>query len=203
MYVVLLTGGLASGKDTVCAYLEELGASTLDLDVIAKEEQENSLVLEQLEEAFGDDIVDDFGSLNRRLLAERAFASREAADMLNAICWPPVQDRVADYILGSSCQPMNRPGLLVIQIPLLAEAPALLDLKDEVISVVAPEALRFERAVVRGMKPEDARNRLDLQVSDDKRIAISDTVFDNSGSVENLRQQVKDWYNERSSARLF
>jgi dephospho-CoA kinase len=136
-------------------------------------------------------------------LAERAFASRETADTLNAICWPPVQDRVADYILGSSCQPMNRPGLLVIQIPLLAEAPALLDLKDEVISVVAPEALRFERAVARGMKPEDARNRLDLQVSDDKRIAISDTVFDNSGSVENLRQQVKDWYNERSSVRLF
>jgi dephospho-CoA kinase len=203
MYVVLLTGGLASGKDTVAAYLSELGATVLDLDAIAKEEQENEYVLEQISTAFGDDLIDENGILDRRLLAERAFVDPESADKLNAICWPPVKERVANYILADTCQQLQRGELLVVQIPLLAEAPDFLDLKDEVISVSAPEELRFKRAIARGMTPEDAQNRLALQASDEERAAISDTIFDNSGTLDTLRRQVSEWYEDRISSRLF
>jgi dephospho-CoA kinase len=130
MYVVLLTGGLASGKDTVSAYLAELGATLLDLEAIAKEAQLAEPVLMQLKEAFGSDIVGDNGELDRRLLAKRAFGDQESAARLNAICWPAVKERVADYILGNTCQPMERGRLLVVQVPLLVEAPDLLDLAD-------------------------------------------------------------------------
>jgi dephospho-CoA kinase len=202
MYVVFVTGGLASGKDTTCSLLAELGATVLDLDVVAKEEQEDSFVLERLEEVFGEDVVDDYGRLNRRLLARRAFASRESADVLNAICWPAVKERVATFIRDARRRPAEG-GLLVIQIPLLAEAPDFLDMKDEVIAVSAPEELRFERAVARGMDPADARRRLALQAGDAEREAISDTVFDNGNTPEALKAQVTAWHANRASSGLF
>jgi dephospho-CoA kinase len=202
MYVVLLTGGLASGKDTVSAYLAELGATVLDLDLIAKEEQESEDVLAQLTDTFGDDILDSEGMLNRKVLAERAFSDSESADKLNAICWPPVKERIANYILADGCQPIQGGELLVIQIPLLAEAPDLLDLHDEIISVSVPEELRFKRAIARGMDPKDAQNRLALQASDEERAAISDTIFENSGTREALKAQVLAWYEDRIAHRL-
>ena len=55
MYVVLVTGGIGSGKKTACEYLGSKGATVLDLDGIAKEEQANPLILAQLQEVFGDD----------------------------------------------------------------------------------------------------------------------------------------------------
>ena len=203
MYVVLVTGGIGSGKKTVCEYLGKKGATVLDLDGIAKEEQENPLVLEQIKDEFGDDLVDADGILNRLLLADRAFFSADAAAKLNAICWPPVMERAQSYILDSGCQSLRRHDLLVIEIPLLAEAPALLDLKNEVICVTAPENLRFERAVARGMRPHDVQNRMELQVSDEERIAISDTVIDNSGTLAALYEQLDAWYAHFSEASLF
>ena len=203
MYIVLLTGGLASGKDTVAAIMAELGATVLDLDRIAKEEQEDELVLAQLMEEFGEDIVDPSGSLDRRLLARRAFADEESVGKLNAICWPPVKERLDSYILNNTDEGRGAEKLLVIQIPLLVEAPDFLYLKDEVISVVADEGLRLERAIARGMSPEDARSRLALQAGDEERVAISDTVFTNNGTREELKAQILSWYNDRIAGRLF
>jgi dephospho-CoA kinase len=203
MYVVLVTGGIGSGKQTACEYLGSKGATVLDLDGIAKEEQENPLVLAQLQEVFGDDIVDSEGQIIRPLLADRAFASQEMTDKLNAICWPPVIARVSDYLVGGSCQPMTRSDLLGIEIPLLAEASAMMDLQDEIICVVAPRQTRLERAVARGMRPEDVCNRMERQATDEQRLQISDTVIDNSGTLAALHAQLDGWYNERMAARLF
>jgi dephospho-CoA kinase len=203
MYVVLLTGGLAAGKDTVSSYLAGLGATILDLDLIAKEAQTEEPVLEQIKAEFGRDIVDAEGMLDRPLLAQRAFADREHADRLNAICWPPVMERVANYILGNTCQPMEHGALLVVQVPLLVEALGLLDLADEIIAVIADENIRFKRALARGMDSEDVRNRLALQADDKQRAAISDTVFINNGSLKELEDQIRAWYDDRIAGRLF
>jgi dephospho-CoA kinase len=202
-YVVLLTGGLASGKDTVSSYLSALGATLLDLDTIAKEAQTEEPVLTQLMDAFGGDIVGVDGLLDRALLAQRAFADRQSADMLNAICWPPVKERVANYLLTNSCQPMRQGKLLVVQVPLLVEAPDFLDLADEVISVAVDENIRLRRAVARGMDITDARNRLALQASDEERAAISNTIFTNNGTLNELETQVRQWYADRIENRLF
>ena len=202
MYLVLLTGGLASGKDTVADRLEELGATVIDLDLIAKEEQVKEDVLEKLRLGFGDDIVDPEHGLNRGLLAQRAFASKEAADKLNGICWPPVKARINKY-LHEAAENEDTGALLVLLIPLLAEAPDYLEIKDEVIAVVADEELRLKRAIQRGMSPKDAKNRMKLQASDEKRISISDTVLTNNGSIEELRGQVDSWHRARKEGGVF
>ncbi len=203
MYVVLVTGGLASGKNTVGNLLAARGATVLDTDQIAKDAQEDEAVLAQLTEEFGEDIVNDSGILNRKLLAMRAFASKEDTDRLNAICWPPVKERLASYLMQGNCQPLKTNELLVILIPLLAEAPDFIEFADEVIAVVAEESIRLERAIGRGMSAQDAKNRLDMQASDKDRIAISDTVFDNNKDLEQLEAQVEAWYKDHIESRMF
>ena len=204
MYVVLLTGGLASGKSTAAAWLREWGASVIDLDVIAAEVQEsNDTVRQLLADAFGPDIFDGAGQLIRPRLAERAFSSPENTARLNAISWPPVIERVSDILVGGSCT-LAEPAasMTVIQIPLLAEAPEFLDLADEVVAIEAPEELRLQRAIARGLSRADAEQRLASQASDAERRALATTVFDNSGSREQLRDGLRTWYDERT-ARLF
>ncbi|MDR2714923.1 MAG: dephospho-CoA kinase [Coriobacteriales bacterium] len=203
MYTVFVTGGLASGKNTVCAMLKERGAAVLDLDAIAKEEQENPIILEALQEAFGDDIVDEQGSVDRKTLARYAFANAESVAELNAICHPPVRERLADILVGGGCTPRLSSELIVVQIPLLAEAPEFLDLTDEVIAVEADEELRLARAVERGMDKQDALNRLALQATDEQRREIATVIFDNNGTLGALEEQVNGWYTKRTSERLF
>ena len=199
MYVVLLTGGLASGKDTVSTMLAGLGAMVLDLDSIAKEEQEKPFVLTQLQSEFGQDIVDESGLLVRKLLAMRAFSNAETATKLNEICWPPVKEYLRRYLDNNS----EVKGLLIVQVPLLVEAPDFLEFKDEVIAVLADEELRLKRALARGMSTEDARNRIALQAEDNERIALSDTVFINNSTHEALREQVIFWHNTRIESGSF
>ncbi|MCL2137588.1 MAG: dephospho-CoA kinase [Coriobacteriia bacterium] len=198
MYVVFLTGGLASGKSTVAELFAQKGATVLDLDQIAKEEQESASVMSELKQEFGEDIVGADGELDRRLLAERAFASPEATARLNDICWPPTIKRLESYIVEGKANPADDDKLLVVQIPLLVEAPVLIPLADEVITVNASSAIRLERAVERGMGRQDAENRLARQVSDEDREKIADTVFDNSGTIEELNALVDDWYIKRN-----
>ena len=203
MYVVFVTGGLASGKRTACEFMADHGATLLDLDAIAKEEQENPLILTALMEEFGDDLVNREGELNRRLLAERAFASPERGRKLNEICWPPVIERVADLLIGGSCQPRLNSDFIVVEIPLLVESSKLIEMADEIITVEVDENIRLQRAVERGMDTEDAINRMALQATDDERRKIATHVFDNNGTREELKQQVDDWYSHLRTERMF
>ncbi|MDR2493472.1 MAG: dephospho-CoA kinase [Coriobacteriales bacterium] len=203
MYVVFVTGGLASGKKSVCEMLGAKGAAVIDLDVLAKETQEAPEVQSELAEAFGSDIIDCDGALDRRLLASRAFATPQDAARLNAICWPPVRARLADLLVGGSCQGIDAGRLVAVEVPLLAESEGFRDLADEVITVSADEQLRLDRAVARGMEPDDAKNRMALQASDEERELISDTVLTNNGSRAALRAQVDAWYADHTTERLW
>jgi dephospho-CoA kinase len=201
MYVVFLTGGLASGKTTVAAMLADKGAILVDLDQMAKEEQESPEVLAELAQAFGGDVLDASGKLDRRLLAERAFATAEGATRLNEVCWPPVTRRLTAYLAEARLDPDAR-GLIVVQVPLLVEAHELIPLADEIVTVSAPEGLRLERAVSRGMEQTDAEQRLARQASDAEREAIAHTVLANVGDIEALRQSLDDWHEARQSRGL-
>jgi len=201
MYVVYLTGGLASGKSTVSAWLAEKGATIFDLDVIAREEQEAEPVLEELKKAFGADVVGADGKIVRSLLAERAFVSAEATQMLNEICWPPVIKRVSDYIADGKKHPDDYPELVVFEIPLLVEAaeqaPGLMELADEIITISAPEDIRLERAVARGMSREDAERRIARQTTDKEREMIANTVLENASDQDSLKMILLDWFEQR------
>ena len=184
--LVALTGGIGSGKSTVAARWVELGATEIDADVLAREVVEpGSVGLEQVAKEFGSDLIRSDGTLDRQLLASRAFANPERRKKLEAILHPLIQERAKE--LTASLE-----GLVVYTIPLLVETESPLQF-DRVITVSCPEAVRVDRLVtLRGLSAEEAIARIRSQATDQEREAVSDTVIDSDCPLDELLAKADD-----------
>lgn len=198
MYTVMITGGLGSGKSTLCRLLCERGAVHIDLDAIAHTLLENEpQMIAELVEEFGAQILDEDGAVERSALAAVAFASEEATERMNAITFPYIIREATEYVLNVHCTPRTDAPVLVVEVPLLSEVPEFAALADEVIAVQVPSELRLQRCITRGMDAADALNRIARQPTDAERAALADTVCSNAGSVEELVAWVDAWWSER------
>lgn len=198
MYTVMVTGGLGSGKSTLCKFICEHGAMSMNLDEIYRgllESNENMIA--DLADRFGDDILDDSGMVIRSKLAEEAFSDEQSTKDLNAITFPYIMAMTNDYLLDVHCVPCSSSKVLVVEVPLLTEVPEFAQLADEIIAVNVPSDVRLQRAVARGMNPADALRRLQVQPTDAERDAIADTICDNSGTEDDLRAWADAWWEER------
>lgn len=190
MYVLAITGGLGSGKSTAGEVLSDLGAVVIDLDDVAKTlVDEVPAVRKRVAEVFGEDLLDGEGRVDKRALAERAFASRDAAERLNAIVHPATLAAVAGALDTLALQG-EPPKVVVLIVPLLAESPLFLEPVDAVLAISATEETRIERAIARGMSREDAERRIALQVGDAERREIADYVIENDGDRESFRDGI-------------
>lgn len=200
MYTVMVTGGLGSGKSTLCKLICEHGAMSMNLDEIYRgllESNENMIA--DLANRFGDDILDESGMVIRSKLAEEAFSDEQSTKDLNAITFPYIMAMTNDYLLDVHCVPRSSSKILVVEVPLLTEVPEFAQLADEIIAVNVPSDVRLQRAIARGMDPVDALNRLQIQPTDAERDAIADTVCDNSGTQDDLRAWADAWWEDRMS----
>jgi dephospho-CoA kinase len=186
-----LTGGIGAGKSTVSATFAECGGIIVDGDVIAREVVEPGTEgLSQLVEAFGDDILQADGSLNRPALAAKAFVDDEQRAKLNGVVHPLVARRRQE-ILDS----VHEDAVVVEDIPLLVET-GMAPFFPLVVVVSAEEETRVERLIKRGMDEADARARIKAQAPEEQRRAIADVLLDNSGSQGELVEKARDlWYN--------
>lgn len=200
MYVLALTGGLGAGKSTAAEVLADLGAVVIDLDDIAKTLLDEAQVLrDAVTEAFGADLVGPDGRIDRALLATRAFATNESAELLDSITHPAVLAAVAGALDTLALQG-EPPRAVVLVVPLLAESPLFLEPVDAVLAISAPEDVRLERAVARGMSLEDAERRIARQAGDAERREIADYVIENDGDLERFRRElVAFWETEIAS----
>lgn len=189
MPLIALTGGIASGKSTIAARLAEHGAVIVDADRIVRDvQQPGSPVLDAIASAFGEDVIDADGSLDRAALGARVFGDDAALQRLNAIVHPAV--RVESQRRFDSALAADPAAVIVYDVPLLVEA-RVDDPWDLIVVADAPAELRVRRMVqLRGMTEEDARRRIGAQVSDDARRAIADVVIDTSGTAERTLEQV-------------
>lgn len=198
MYTVMVTGGLGSGKSTLCKLICEHGAMSMNLDEIYRgllESNENMIA--DLADRFGDDILDDSGMVIRSKLAEEAFSDERSTKDLNAITFPYIMAMTNDYLLDVHCVPCSSSKVLVVEVPLLTEVPEFAQLADEIIAVNVPSDVRLQRAVARGMNPADALRRLQVQPTDAERDAIADTICDNSGTEDDLHAWADAWWEDR------
>src|SRR5581483_7840875 len=124
------------------------------------------------------------GRLDRPALAALVFEDAAARADLNAIVHPLV---AAETLRRQATAPPD--AVVVMDVPLLVEAAR--SGYDVVVIVEAPEGVRLERLVGRGMSKEDARRRMAAQASDADRRRVADVVLDNSGSEEELEAQVE------------
>ena len=197
MYVLALTGGLGSGKSTAAEVFAGRGAVVIDLDVVAKTLlDEVEAVRDRVVAAFGEDILGPDGTVDRTKLAQRAFASDEATERLNAVVHPAVLAAVAGALDALALQAAP-PRVVVLVIPLLAESALFLEPVDAVLAISATEETRIERAISRGMSRVDAENRIARQAGDAERREIADYVIENDDDLDSFRADViAFWENE-------
>jgi dephospho-CoA kinase len=191
-----LTGGVASGKSTVSAILEDLGAVVVDADQIAREVvAPGTEGLAAVVEAFGSEILTADGELDRPALGALVFADEEARRRLEAIVHPLVRRR------GRELEAAAPEGALVVHdIPLLAET-GQAESFDAVIVVDAPVETQVERMLSqRGWTREDAESRVAAQATREQRRAVATYVIDNTGTLEDLRDRVTEVFEELVSA---
>ena len=192
MYVVFLAGGVASGKSTVARELERLGAARIDLDALSREVlTPQSACLEEVVRVFGGDLLLPDGTLDRALLAARAFASGEAAHRLEAIELPYIK-----RLLEGRLRELEAKGtrVCVVEVPLLDRMEDELDRADEVLCVVSPDDVRLAHALDRGMTEEDFLARRAHQPSDAYLRDHATSIIENAGSLDSLLRQVQLWW---------
>lgn len=193
-----LTGGIGSGKSTVAGLLAGHGAVVVDADAISRQLMEpGSEVLERVVEAFGRDLLDDRGRLDRAALAQTVFVDPEARETLNGIVHPAVRAESRRQVADAQASP-EFSGVIVQDIPLLVETGQAASF-DGVIVVEAPEEVRVDRLVgARGMSVEDARARIASQATDAQRREAATWVIDNSGSQDETAAQVAELWDRLS-----
>ncbi|MGV0409970.1 dephospho-CoA kinase [Corynebacterium resistens] len=191
MLKVGLTGGIGSGKSTAASRLQQLGATIIDADQVAREIVEpGQPALTELAEAFEGILAED-GSLNRAELARQAFATPEATQKLNSITHPRIRERTQQLFAEAEA---NGAEVVVYDMPLLIENGEYKRM-DHVLVVDAPDDVRVERLVTqRGLDEGDARRRIAAQIDRQTRLAAADTVLDNGGDREILIEQVDKFW---------
>jgi len=196
MRVVVITGGIGAGKSTASGFLRDKGAIIIDADLVAAQVLEKgSPVLARVAEVFGPDVLLADGSLDRAALARAAFASPEATARLNAIVHPAVAREIGPAVADLRLMP-NPPSAVVLEVPLLAEAPVFAQIADLVVAIVAPQELRVVRAIQSGFAEADVRRRLAVQASDAERAVLADVVSVNDGSLDRYLGELERVWSE-------
>ena len=182
MYLIGLTGGIASGKSLVSSRLAELGATIVDADVLAREVVEPGTPgLAAIAEHFGSSVLNEDGTLNRPALGAIIFADPEQREKLNAITHPAVWRRARELFDAAAAD-----EVVVYDVPLLVEGAKGRQLDFDLIVVVDASAeTRLHRLVeLRGLTRDEAQHRLNSQASDAERLAVADVVIDNNGTID-------------------
>lgn len=200
MFVIGLTGGIGTGKSSVCRVLGTLGAAVVDADAVAHAAYEpGAAAWRSVVDAFGEAVLDCGGRIDRKRLGDIVFNDRGGLRKLNAIVHPDVRRRLEERI-----RELDRAGadVVVIEVPLLVEAiregREWAEMLDEVWVVAAPEDRIIQRVWERSRMGEAAaRSRMESQASDRERIEYADAVIDNGGSLDGLRNQVCKLWRER------
>ena len=184
-YTVALTGGIGSGKSTIANEFLKNGVSVVDADVIARQVVEpGTPALRAIAAHFGPETIQPDGTLNRRLLRERIFASPDDKRWLNALLHPLIHEETQRQIAGATS-----PYVLWV-VPLLVEN-QLHTKADRVLVVdVSPET-QISRTMARdGVTREHAEHILAAQATREARLAVADDVIDNNGAPDAIASDV-------------
>ncbi|MDI3522925.1 MAG: dephospho-CoA kinase [Bacillota bacterium] len=187
--IIVLTGGIASGKSTVARMLAEEGGEVISADVLAREVlAPGSPGWEEVVQTWGTGVLTPEGEIDRRRLGRWVFASSEERRRLEEITHPRIfallQERLAAAVA--------RAPFVVLEVPLYFETGRRLP-ASEVWVVYADRATQLARLVERsGLTPAEAEARLAAQQPLTEKCALADRVIDNSGTREQTRRAVQE-----------
>lgn len=188
MFKLGLTGGIATGKSTISDYLISENIPVLDADKFARLVVEPGTPgLSEVVAYFGDAILQDDHTLNRKALGQIVFSDAQAREKLNAITHPRIQKMMTDQLALLAAQ--NTP-LVVLDIPLLLENHNVAG-ADAVMLVTIPKQIQLERLMARNqLTLTEAEDRVAAQMPLSEKEKLADYIIDNSGSVADTYKQV-------------
>ena len=190
MAVYGLTGGIGAGKSTVCAMLQELGVAVVGADDVGRQVvAKGSAGLKAIVAAFGPDILDSTGALDRGKLGALVFSDPAKRRQLEAIMHPLVQQH--SRALFAQLTHDGVP-IIVYESALLFESKRHLEMQGSIL-VTASEAHRVARVQQRdGCSAAAVRARMQSQMPEDDKRRLANFVIENDGDREQLRRQVHD-----------
>ena len=193
MIIVGITGGMGSGKSSVCKILEKFGVKIIEADKVAKSLYSTEPELkDKIVESFGSNVLDDWGEVSFKQLADKAFKDNNSVALLNQITHPFIRDAIRDKIIDHS---MTN-DIIAVDAALLFEG-KLLYTVDYIIAVTAPVDVRVNRIVASGrFSEEEALKRISYQLSDKEKTKMADFVIQNDGMLEELEEKVESVYHD-------
>jgi len=188
MYIIGMTGGIGSGKTEATKLFTELGVPIVDVDIISHElTARGQATLKEIAQAFGQDILNDDGDLNRTALRKKVFANSEARKSLEDILHSAIFNKALEALKKNASAPYQ-----ILAIPLLFESDRYLEIISRSLVIDSPPEMQIARASRRdGLLEADIQKIIGVQMSRTKRNSLADDLILNDGSIEELRQKIK------------
>ncbi|MDO3665833.1 dephospho-CoA kinase [Acinetobacter higginsii] len=185
-FILGITGGIGSGKSAATQWFESQGISVVDADIVAREVVEpGQPALQAIQQAFGDWVLLEDGSLDRRALREHIFQFPEARQNLENITHPAIRQSIIQQL-----QQAESPYVILVS-PLLFETNQH-ELVQHTLLVDADEQTQLQRASQRdGQSEEQIRKIIAAQMSRTQKQQLADDIVLNDGLLEHLHQQLK------------
>lgn len=188
-YVVVLTGGIASGKSAVSKLFAQRGIPIIDTDVIAHQMVEpGQAALEQIRLDLGQDFIQSDGRLDRKKMRNAIFSDPGIRTRLEDILHPAIAAEASRQVAQQ-----DTPWCILV-VPLLVES-GLFPWIDRVLVVDAEESVQIQRVMARdGISQEKAQAILNTQAGRQQRLELADDIIENNGSLEQLESAVDCLY---------
>ncbi len=189
MVVIGLTGGIASGKSTAAGHLRKLGAHVIDADLLGHRAYEpGSRAYAAVIHAFGADIVDADGKIDRKILGNKVFGDPQNLERLTNIVWPEIRLMAEAEI--ENVRKADPSKVSVLEAAVLFEA-GWEDAVEEIWVVSLNRDAAVQRAGARdGVDAAAVQKRIDAQMTNSARVERGEVIIDNSGSVADLLAQL-------------
>jgi len=193
-----ITGGMGSGKTLVASIFFEFGAHILDADAICQKLVEpGQPALKEISEYFGENIIDEFGNLDRKKLAQIIFFDQNKKKALENILHPRVFE-IENLEYKNICQ-QNPKALVMIDAALLIESGNYKKM-DKIIVINTDKKTQIERVLARsGLDHKEVISRIDSQMAISEKIKYADFVLENSLDKISLRKKVEKLHIELSN----
>jgi len=186
MLKIGITGGIGSGKTTVCRVFESLGIPIFNADTTAKSIMAtNSSLIASIKKEFGEEAYLSNNELNRKYLANKVFNNEEALKKLNSLVHPATIKAFIDWSL------LQRSAYVIKEAAILFESGSYRDC-DFVIVVASPENLRIKRVMEReGVDEDNVRSRISKQMPEEEKEELADFIIINDDKTAIIPQVLK------------
>ena len=199
MFVIGLTGGIATGKTLVSETLRDLGATVINADLVGHEAYlPHTEAWQAVVDAFGSDILDPEGQIVRPRLGVIVFSDPAKLEQLNTIVHPRIYAMIGDRIEEFKTDGI---GAVVVEAALLIEA-GWTPLADEIWVITSPIEQVHSRLIGRGLSRDQARSRIESQMPQEERVTHADVVIVNDSGEGELQSAVKEQWDRRVASRV-